>query len=624
MTQSNLLELAKQGDPQAIATLMNRSLQPKGMTASVGLQGDRLKVLLESAQIPNRQAMIAFVRNGITSLGLQSIQSIEIASRQVGNPSPVWTEEIFLKPPTTPVPPDLESASVPTTSIQPPVSRRPAAPPPPPPPRRVPPAEPVSPPPVAADRIGNGAAPVEPRATVEPVVVEDLADLEESPLVNEPAVINEPAVVEEETLAPDPVIYSGSGTGDRLDDQPASVVTPAHDEVNFTPDESLEYVAYEEPNIPPVDAEPTAPAEQLTWTDADGVEHAVDAPVPERPTRTGRSPWFYLILLVVASWIAAIVGFSIWYSRQERSLQPSASEIAPDPAAELDADEDKIEQPLSENPLEDAASRAEQAETLAETARSADDWGLVVSQWEQAIALLQAVPADSPDYATARNRLPAYQQSLAAAQQQAANLPANTNASAPTSSITVSNQVTCREVESTPESDPVQLTNVQFDPEASENGGNFVVGCVTNHSDQTVSDVSVSYRGGSAENPNLFQGGYSSLGVAALEPGETVPFRSSFTINPDVTTVNVEAVFWTPEGASEPQRIEAPVTLDRSSSGTRPARPQASPTRPADSPTTSPQASPTRPAGSPTTEPQASPTRPAGSPPASPNSAGSN
>jgi hypothetical protein len=144
---------------------------------------------------------------------------------------------------------------------------------------------------------------------------------------------------------------------------------------------------------------------------------------------------------------------------------------------------------------------------------------------------------------------------------------------------------------------------VQFDPEASENGGNFVVGCVTNHSNQTVSDVSVSYRGGSAENPNLFQGGYSSLGIAALGPGETVPFRSSFTVNPDVTTVNVEAVFWTPEGASEPQRIEAPLTLNRPSSESRPASPQASPTRPAASPAASPQASPTRPATSPTPSP---------------------
>lgn len=32
MSQPNLLELAKQGDTKAIATLINRQLQPKGIT----------------------------------------------------------------------------------------------------------------------------------------------------------------------------------------------------------------------------------------------------------------------------------------------------------------------------------------------------------------------------------------------------------------------------------------------------------------------------------------------------------------------------------------------------------------------------------------------------------------
>ncbi|WP_277926746.1 MULTISPECIES: hypothetical protein [Nostoc] len=38
MTQPNLLELAKQGDAQAIASLINRQLQPKGITAKVALK----------------------------------------------------------------------------------------------------------------------------------------------------------------------------------------------------------------------------------------------------------------------------------------------------------------------------------------------------------------------------------------------------------------------------------------------------------------------------------------------------------------------------------------------------------------------------------------------------------
>ncbi|WP_279239702.1 hypothetical protein [Scytonema sp. UIC 10036] len=35
MTQPDLLELAKQGDPKAIALLINRQLQPKSITAKL-------------------------------------------------------------------------------------------------------------------------------------------------------------------------------------------------------------------------------------------------------------------------------------------------------------------------------------------------------------------------------------------------------------------------------------------------------------------------------------------------------------------------------------------------------------------------------------------------------------
>lgn len=96
MTQTNLLELAKQGDPQAIAILMNRSLQPRGMTADVELQGNCLRVALEAEQVPNRQALTAFVQNGIGNLGIKSIQSIKVVGRQIGATIPAWVHEIVL------------------------------------------------------------------------------------------------------------------------------------------------------------------------------------------------------------------------------------------------------------------------------------------------------------------------------------------------------------------------------------------------------------------------------------------------------------------------------------------------------------------------------------------------
>ncbi|MHC5858957.1 hypothetical protein [Nostoc sp.] len=45
MIQPNLLELAKQGDAQAITSLMNRQLQPKGITVKVALKDACLEAL---------------------------------------------------------------------------------------------------------------------------------------------------------------------------------------------------------------------------------------------------------------------------------------------------------------------------------------------------------------------------------------------------------------------------------------------------------------------------------------------------------------------------------------------------------------------------------------------------
>ncbi|MEA5505011.1 hypothetical protein VB735_18250, partial [Halotia wernerae UHCC 0503] len=77
MTQANLLQLAKQGDAQAIASLMNRHLQSKGITAKAILEDGCLEVMLESAQVPNQQALVTFVYRGITSLGVVSIEKGE-------------------------------------------------------------------------------------------------------------------------------------------------------------------------------------------------------------------------------------------------------------------------------------------------------------------------------------------------------------------------------------------------------------------------------------------------------------------------------------------------------------------------------------------------------------------
>ncbi|MEH2338846.1 hypothetical protein [Nostoc sp.] len=96
MTQPNILKLAKQGDTQAIASLMNRHLHPKGITAKVAFKDACLEVILESAQVPNQQILVAFIRKGLTALGAASIERVKVNGQQTGKGFPAWSKEFDL------------------------------------------------------------------------------------------------------------------------------------------------------------------------------------------------------------------------------------------------------------------------------------------------------------------------------------------------------------------------------------------------------------------------------------------------------------------------------------------------------------------------------------------------
>lgn len=91
--QPNLLATAKQGNPKAIADLMNRSLNPKGVAVKAFMQKQRLNIFLESAEVPPQQILMGFVRKGLESLGLTTVQTVRVHGRQEGSDLPSWVEE---------------------------------------------------------------------------------------------------------------------------------------------------------------------------------------------------------------------------------------------------------------------------------------------------------------------------------------------------------------------------------------------------------------------------------------------------------------------------------------------------------------------------------------------------
>lgn len=93
MNKPELLELAKQGDPQAIATLINQQLNPKGILAKANTIKGCLQIIFEATEVPSQQVIFNYIYNAINKLNPPSINKVIIYGKQTGNDFPVWQQE---------------------------------------------------------------------------------------------------------------------------------------------------------------------------------------------------------------------------------------------------------------------------------------------------------------------------------------------------------------------------------------------------------------------------------------------------------------------------------------------------------------------------------------------------
>ncbi|MDF5732813.1 MAG: hypothetical protein PUP92_33680 [Rhizonema sp. PD38] len=96
MTPENILELAKQGNVEAIASLLNLSLQPKGVTVEAMLQDDCLHVWLKSSQVLDRQPLVTFLLQEMNNLGAKQIKKVKLYGQRISEVYPNWIEEFKL------------------------------------------------------------------------------------------------------------------------------------------------------------------------------------------------------------------------------------------------------------------------------------------------------------------------------------------------------------------------------------------------------------------------------------------------------------------------------------------------------------------------------------------------
>lgn len=118
-----------------------------------------------------------------------------------------------------------------------------------------------------------------------------------------------------------------------------------------------------------------------------------------------------------AGLLSLLVMLSCWMGSPDWAKARAATEPSQPPVEET-------KEPTPTLPSEwvtIATNQAEVATTLAQTARTAEDWDGVVTAWTDAIATLQAIPPTSPQRLFAQRQVREYVKQLTTAQQRAAS-----------------------------------------------------------------------------------------------------------------------------------------------------------------------------------------------------------
>lgn len=101
LAESNRLELAKQGDCSAIAELISQSL-PKEIIAKVSAKDGCLKVMLESANVPDQTALVQLIQQVAIAFNSEVIRQVKVYGREIDEDFPSWHAEFVLPQPIEP------------------------------------------------------------------------------------------------------------------------------------------------------------------------------------------------------------------------------------------------------------------------------------------------------------------------------------------------------------------------------------------------------------------------------------------------------------------------------------------------------------------------------------------
>lgn len=435
MTQPNILELAKQGDARAITSLLNRSLQPKGITAKAAKRDGILHVLLEGETPPNQPASIRCIHQGLQKLGFVDTP-ITIYGREQGSAEVCW--QSHLDAPLVGEEPMMGDSSE---------SERPLPPPPPPTESLVDPlAEASAQSPGSASQEGESwdefdfraAASDEPTAVAEEsaAAYEASAQAWNNDLAGDDFALDSP---DEPTLIVPPQADEDLDSGNLSDeDSDSEILLSLWDDADIDEDDMVETSI--DGNGDELDLWQDGGAGDAVQGDGDGQADSLGLIGEPQAKRKG-STLLPLVLLAALGvlggaaaasrmgmvrlpWLTNIPGVGSFLTpaadRDSPSEQipagsnpPASGTAAPSGSEASEASAAGETSPNPEaTPFRDGVNAATKAATLAQIASSTEDWNIVAEHWNDAVEGMKAVPSDHPRYDVAQEKVSEYQRNL--------------------------------------------------------------------------------------------------------------------------------------------------------------------------------------------------------------------
>ncbi|MFB2836334.1 CapA family protein [Floridanema evergladense] len=96
LKQKSIVTLAQEGNPEAIAALINQVIAKKGVTAIAKTKDNWLHIVLVADEIPDRSVLFRFIIDGITRLNPRHIDCVRLYGRRSDHKWPTWTEAFDL------------------------------------------------------------------------------------------------------------------------------------------------------------------------------------------------------------------------------------------------------------------------------------------------------------------------------------------------------------------------------------------------------------------------------------------------------------------------------------------------------------------------------------------------